>query len=497
LGKIKKILIANRGEIAMRIIRSARTLGIKTVVIYSSFDRDGLPVKLADESYLLRGTEVGETYLDIGQILHIAKNAKVDAIHPGYGFLSENSAFAEACAKEKIKFIGPSVKTLKLLGDKMAAKQLAQKAKVPVIAGYSGELPKGKDLEKIARDIGFPILVKAAAGGGGKGMRVVKDFPSLEDAVQSAAREAQAFFKDDRVFLEKYISHPRHIEVQILGDEKGNIVHLYERECSLQRRHQKMMEESPSPSIAPELREAICAAAVKLAKAAKYSSAGTVEFLLDPQDRFYFLEVNARLQVEHPVTESITGLDLVEEQFKIAEGKPLGFSQKKIRPKGHAIECRLYAEDPENQFLPAEGRVGVLRQPKGRGIRIDGALQEGQPIHPIYDPMLAKLIVSGKDRAEVLEKMRKLLAEFILLGVRHNLDFLKFLLETAPLTEGHYHTHTVQEFTQEFLQGRKFPQGLPAAAFAVAALVQRSVTPVAKESKTLEIIHLLRGFRNA
>lgn len=495
--KIKKVLIANRGEIALRIIRSARALGIKTAAIYSSFDRDSLPVKSADESYALRGIEVAETYLDIEQILHIAKNAKVDAIHPGYGFLSENPAFAEACAKAKIKFIGPSIKTLKLLGDKVAAKQLAQKAKVPVVPGYSGKLPSGKELGKIASQVGFPILVKAAAGGGGKGMRVVKDISSLEEAVHSAAREAQAFFKDDRVFLEKYIPHPRHIEVQILGDEKGNIIHLFERECSLQRRHQKMMEESPSPSITPELRDEICNAAVKLAKAAKYSSAGTLEFLLDPEDRFYFLEVNARLQVEHPVTESVTGIDLVKEQFKIAEGKALSFSQKKIRPKGHAMECRLYAEDPENQFLPAEGRVGVLHQPKGRGIRIDGALQHGQTVHSVYDPMLAKLIVSGKDREEVLKKMQDLLGEFVLLGIRHNLDFLKFILETAPLIEGRYHTHTVQEFIEEFLQGRKFPQDIPDAAFTVAALARRSASTASRETKGFEINFLLRGFRNA
>jgi acetyl-CoA carboxylase biotin carboxylase subunit len=497
LGKIKKILIANRGEIAMRILKSARELGMKTVVIYSSFDRDSLPVTSADESYLLRGTEVSETYLDIPQILQIARSAKVDAIHPGYGFLSENPDFAAACGKAKIKFIGPSVKTLRLLGDKVAAKQLAQKAKLPVVSGFAGVLPKGKELEKIARDIGFPILVKAAAGGGGKGMRIVKDLQSLEEAVSSAAREAQAFFKDDRVFLEKYISHPRHIEVQILGDEKGNVVHLFERECSLQRRHQKMMEESPSPSITSELREAICAAAVKLAVAAKYSSAGTVEFLLDSEDRFYFLEVNARLQVEHPVTESITGIDLVKEQFRIAEGKTLCFSQKKIRQKGHAMECRLYAEDPENQFLPAEGRVGVLRQPKGRGIRIDGALQEGQPIHPIYDPMLAKLIVSGKSREEVLKKMKDVLGEFTLLGIRHNLDFLRFILQTKPVAVGHYHTHTVQEFTEEFLQRRRFPRDVPDAAFVVAAMVQRSAPATRTDAKNFEIIHLLRGFRNA
>jgi acetyl-CoA carboxylase biotin carboxylase subunit len=495
--KIKKVLIANRGEIALRIIRSARSLGIKTVAIYSSFDRDSLPVKSADESYSLRGTEVSETYLDIEQILHIAKKAKVDAIHPGYGFLSENPVFAEACAKAKIKFVGPSVKTLKLLGDKVAAKQLAEKAKVPVVPGYSGKLPSGKELEKIAAEVGFPILVKAAAGGGGKGMRVVQDKTSLEEAVGSAAREARAFFKDDRVFLEKYISHPRHIEVQILADQKGKVLHLFERECSLQRRHQKMMEESPSPSISPELREQICGAAVKLAKAAKYSSAGTVEFLLDPQDHFYFLEVNARLQVEHPVTETITGIDLVKEQFKIAEGKSLSFSQKKIKAKGHAMECRLYAEDPENQFLPAEGRVGILHQPKGRGIRIDGALHPGQTIHSVYDPMLAKLIVSGKNRGKVLKKMLGLLEGFVLLGIRHNLDFLKFILKTDPLINGHYHTHTVQEFIEKFLQGRSFPQDIPDAAFAVAALAQRSASTLSKETKGFEINYLLRGFRNA
>ncbi len=495
--EIKKVLIANRGEIALRIQRAAREMNIKTVAVYSRFDAASKFVKAADEAFPLRGTEVAETYLDIAQILELARRAKADAIHPGYGFLSENPSFAQACSQAKIKFIGPRPEVLQKLGNKVAAKQLAEQVGVPVIPGFASELPKGKKLQNIAEQIGFPVLVKAAAGGGGKGMRVVHDSKSLEEAVSSAAREAQAYFKDERVFFEKYIPNPRHIEVQILGDEAGNILHLFERECSLQRRHQKMMEESPSPSIEPKVRESICAAAIKLAKAAKYSSAGTMEFLVDPNDQFYFLEVNALLQVEHPVTESVTGIDLVKEQFKIAAGQPLAFTQNDIQQRGCAMECRLYAEDPENNFLPSEGRIGVLRQTQGPGIRVDAALEEGKEIASLYDPMLGKLIVSGDDRKEVLQKMKTLLKEFTLLGVRHNLDFMRFLLETPPVSQGRYHTHTVQEFLGDYLQSRKFPEGFPVAAWVVGAMTQRSAMPSPEVLEDIPPLKSLRGFRNA
>ncbi|HEX5034474.1 MAG TPA: ATP-grasp domain-containing protein, partial [bacterium] len=356
------------------------------------------------------------------------------------GFLSENADFAEACAAADIRFIGPSPKVMRELGSKVASKRIAVQAKVPVVPGYEGAMPEGAELKKIAKKIGYPLLIKAAAGGGGKGMRVVSEEKDLESAVESAVREAFAFFKDGTVFLEKYLVNPRHIEVQILGDEKGNLVHLFERECSVQRRHQKMIEETPSPSIDAKLRAQICEAAVKLAKQAGYSNAGTVEFIVDSENHFYFLEVNTRLQVEHPITEWVTGVDLVKAQIMIAQGHGLPFKQEEIVQRGHAVECRLYAEDPENEFLPAEGAVGVLVEPQGPGIRIDSSLEQGQRVSPLYDPMLAKLTVYGINRKEALLKTDALLRDYVLLGTRHNLDFLRFTVNAKAFQDGHYHT---------------------------------------------------------
>jgi acetyl/propionyl-CoA carboxylase alpha subunit len=493
---MKKILIANRGEIALRVLHAAHESGYGTVAVYSDPDAGSLPVRLAHEAYPLGGTEAVETYLDAEKILNIAKKTQVWAVHPGYGFLSENADFAAACERAGIRFLGPRPEAMRQLGSKIASKKLAKKAKVPVVPGFEVDLPKGEELHKLAKKIGFPLLIKAAAGGGGKGMRMVAEAKDLNDAVAGAQREAQAFFKDSTVFLEKYLSNPRHIEVQILGDEKGNLVHLYERECSIQRRHQKMIEEAPSPSIDAKFRKEICEAAVALAKEAEYSSAGTVEFIVDESGRFYFLEVNTRLQVEHPITEWTTGVDLVKAQILVGEGRALPFQQKDIVPRGHAIECRLYAEDPENDFLPAEGVVGVLREPRRPGVRVDSALEEGRAISSWYDPMLAKLTVHGPSRREALEKMDALLRDYVLLGVRHNLDFLRWILNYGPFQEGRYHTHTVAELLPLFRQSRNPETPAPPLAQAVVALAAGLTPSRAATSAGPDPARALQGFKN-
>ncbi len=497
----KKILIANRGEIARRILRAAREMRIPSVAIYSNPDSSSLHVQEANEAYPLEGIESKETYLDIEKIITIAKKAKVDAIHPGYGFVSENAEFAQACEKAKIKFIGPSVKAMKLLASKVASKELAKKVKVPVVPGTVGAnlvfaqnkgRSQGSPLQELAKEIGYPLLLKATAGGGGKGMRIVHKASELQEGVEGAEREALAFFKDKTLFIEKYIENPKHIEVQLLGDEHGNLVHLFERECSIQRRHQKMIEESPSPSLSPKLQEAICEAALKIAKEANYSSAGTAEFLLDSKGNFYFLEVNARLQVEHPVTEEVTGIDLVQAQIRIAAGEKLWFKQKDVKQKGHAIECRLYAEDPENQFLPSEGKAALLREPRSEGIRIDSALEEGKEILPYYDPMLAKLIVWASDRKEAISKMQKLLRDYVLLGIRHNLDVLHYLLETSAFMKNTYHTHTVSQVIEDYIQGKK----VWADKFKKLAPLFKTSPVISNPKRKYDLPESLKGFRN-
>ncbi len=497
--RLKKILIANRGEIARRVIHAAKELGYGTVAVYSDPDADSLPVREADEAYRLPGSEVKETYLDSERILAIAKEAGVWGLHPGYGFLSENAGFAEDCANAGVKFIGPKPETMRVLGSKVASKQLAKQAKVPTVPGFEGDLPQGKDLAELAEKIGYPLLIKAAAGGGGKGMRVVHGPEELEESARSAEREALAFFKDKTIFLEKYLERPRHIEVQILGDAQGNLVHLYERECSVQRRHQKMIEETPSPSIDERFREEICAAALRIAKQAGYESAGTVEFIVDEQDKFFFLEVNTRLQVEHPVTEAVTGIDLVKAQILVAEGQALPFKQEDISQRGHAIECRLYAEDPENGFLPAEGKVGVLVEPQRPGLRIESSLESGKPILSLYDPMLAKLIAVGFNRKEALQKMDSLLRDYILLGVRHNLDFLRFTLNSQAFQAGHYHTHSVAGLLEQYFEKRGKDLPAPDLAYAVAALAGKPAPAKAEGASVSshELAEHWRGFKNA
>ncbi len=493
----EKLLIANRGEIARRINFAAREMGIKTVAIYSDPDAEALHVIEADEAYGLDGIESAETYLDISKVIAIAKKSGAQAIHPGYGFLSENANFANACEQEGIQFIGPSSKVITLLGSKIASKELAKKINISMVPGYSGEIPHGKKLQELAEKIGYPLLIKAAAGGGGKGMRVVHGPEELEEMIAGAEREAFAFFKDKTLFIERYFVKSKHIEVQILGDHHGNLIHLFERECSVQRRHQKMIEESPSPSLSAELRQRICEAAIKIAQAAGYCSAGTVEFLVDEQSHFYFLEVNTRLQVEHPVTEMVTGIDLVKAQIRIAAGETLNITQSQISQRGHAIECRLYAEDPENHFLPSEGKIGILKEPARPGIRIDSALEQGKPVLPYYDPMLAKLIVWGSDRQEAIQKMRMLLEDFSLLGIRHNLDFLKFVHESQEFIDGHYHTHSVAEWMPSFLSSRQKDKSL-SHAIALLASQQPVTQPTMAGSfheKSNPILRLA-GFRN-
>ncbi|GIX47938.1 MAG: hypothetical protein KatS3mg131_2149 [Candidatus Tectimicrobiota bacterium] len=423
---MRKLLIANRGEIAVRILRAARELGLRTVAVYSEADRDALHVRLADEAYPLGPPEPAASYLNVARLLEVARACGADAVHPGYGFLAENPDFAEACQQAGLTFVGPSPQAMRRLGSKIAAKTLAQAAGVPVIPSFHA--PDAATLAQqapaAAARLGYPVLIKAAAGGGGKGMRLVQRPEDLQPALEASAREAQQAFGDPTLLLEKYLVRPRHVEVQVLGDLHGNLVHLGERECSIQRRHQKIIEEAPSPAVTPPLRARLAEAALRLAAAAGYTNAGTVEFLLDGDGQFYFLEVNTRLQVEHPVTELVTGIDLVHQQLRIARGEPLAFTQGDVVLRGHAIECRLYAEDPARDFLPASGRVAVLREPVAPGCRIDSGLVPQGEITPYYDPILAKLIAYGRTRQEAILRLQALLRDYVLLGVTTNRQFL-------------------------------------------------------------------------
>jgi acetyl-CoA carboxylase biotin carboxylase subunit len=407
-----KILIANRGEIALRIIRACREMGIQTVVVYSTADRDAAYLKLADQSVCIGDAPPSESYLNIPHIISAAEISDVQAIHPGYGFLAENDHFAEVCRSCKIEFIGPSVKAMAAVGDKVECKKLAKRAKVPTVPGSDGAIEDDKVALKLADDIGYPVIIKAAAGGGGRGMRVAHNDVSLRAGLKQARAEAENAFKDSTVYIERYVEFGRHVEVQILADNHGNALHLYERDCSMQRRHQKLVEESPCPFIKPEVREKICAAAVRLVKAAHYTNAGTVEFLVDRKQNFYLLEVNARIQVEHPVTEEVTGIDLIKQQIRIAANEPLAIKQKDIVQTGHAIECRINAEDPARNFTPSPGLIEELRVPGGPGVRLDSHAYAGYRIPPNYDSMIGKLIVHRPTRAEAIASMKRALSEF-------------------------------------------------------------------------------------
>jgi acetyl-CoA carboxylase, biotin carboxylase subunit len=435
-----KILVANRGEIAVRVIRACHELGIRAVAVYSEVDRAALHVLKADEAYAIGPSPAAESYLHIENILDAARRSVAEAIHPGYGFLSENSRFASACRDAGIKFIGPSPESIELMGSKTRARQQMEKAGVPFVPGTSRGLDSVAEAKAIAATFGYPIMLKAAAGGGGKGMRLVRSESDLASSFDSARSEAQRAFGDDEIYLEKAILNPRHIEMQILADEHGNCVYLGERECSIQRRHQKVLEESPSPAVTPEMRRRMGEVAVKAAKAASYANAGTIEFLADANNSFYFLEMNTRLQVEHPVTELVTGLDLVHLQIRIAAGEKLPFAQVEVQLRGHAIECRLYAEDPDNNFFPSPGQVTTLSEPSGPGIRIDSGIYSGWNVPLDYDPLLAKLIAYGENRQQAIARLNRAASEYFVGGVRTNLSLFQRILQDPAFVAGEVDT---------------------------------------------------------
>jgi acetyl-CoA carboxylase biotin carboxylase subunit len=440
-----KVLIANRGEIAVRVVRACRDLGLKSVAVYSDADRAAPHVRMADEAVHLGPSTASESYLNIGKILDAARKTGAGAIHPGYGFLSENADFADACAAAGLIFVGPPGQVMRDLGEKTAAKRIAVGANVPIVPGYNAGLEDAAQAAKIAEEIGYPVLLKAAAGGGGKGIRFVLAPDELAASLRLAQSEALGAFGDSTVYMEKAVTPARHIEVQIFGDTHGNVVHLGERECSIQRRHQKLIEESPSVALDDELRAGFTSAAVALGKAAGYVNAGTVEFLLGPDRNFYFLEVNTRLQVEHPVTEWRTGLDLVREQLRIAAGLPLSFTQEQVSFRGHAIEARITAEDPLNRFLPASGYVAALQEPAGPGVRLDGGIYAGMQVPLFYDSLLAKLVCWGQDRTEALARMRRALDEYTIAGVRTTIPFHQWLLRHPSFIAGDFSTDFIAE----------------------------------------------------
>ena len=468
-----RLLIANRGEIACRVIRSARRLGIHTIAVYSDADRDARHVRLADAARRIGPPPAKESYLDIAAILAAAKDAGAEAIHPGYGFLSENEDFAAACGKAGIVFVGPSPEAIAAMGDKAAAKRLMEKAGVPLVPGYHGEKQDAALLEKEAARIGFPVLIKPSAGGGGKGMRVVTEKKSFAAQLEGAKREALSSFNDERVLIERYLERPRHIEIQVFGDSQGNVVHLFERDCSVQRRHQKVIEEAPAPGMTEARRREMGEAAVAAAKAISYSGAGTVEFIAEQDGRFYFMEMNTRLQVEHPVTEMITGLDLVEWQLRVAAGEPLPLRQEEIAIRGHAIEARLYAEDPARDFLPATGKLAHLAFPaESANVRIDTGVEAGAEISPWYDPMIAKLIVHGADRAAALSRLRQALAQVEVAGVLTNAAFLGRIAACRAFGEAELDTGLIERNQAELFPVRSAPSDLMLAAAAFAELAE-------------------------
>jgi acetyl-CoA carboxylase, biotin carboxylase subunit len=451
--KIRKILVANRGEIALRIMRSAKEMGIETVAVFSEADRQALHVRYADEAVGIGPPPSAQSYLRGEKIIEAALLTGADAIHPGYGFLSENAAFAQAVADAGLIFIGPSPHSIEIMGSKLAAKNAVRQFNIPMVPGIPEAVSDVKIAREQANRIGYPVLIKASAGGGGKGMRLVEKESELEEQMQRAISEATAAFGDGSVFIEKYILSPKHIEIQILGDKHGNLVHLFERECSIQRRHQKVIEEAPSAILTPEVREKMGEAAVLAAQSCGYYGAGTVEFVVDKDLQFYFLEMNTRLQVEHPVTEQITGVDLVKEQIRIAAGEKLSFSQKDLKINGHALEVRVYAEDPANNFLPVTGTLQTYIRPQGAGVRVDDGFEEGMEIPVYYDPMIAKLITTGKDRSEAIARMQRAIDEYQITGIETTLAFCRFALSHPAFADGSFDTHFVaQHFKPEMLQ---------------------------------------------
>lgn len=478
---MQKILIANRGEIALRVMRSARKMGIQTVAIYSDVDRHAPHVQYADQAFCVGPAPSSESYLNMDKIIEICKANQVDGIHPGYGFLSENAVFAKKVTDAGITFIGPSPHSIEIMGSKLAAKDAVKDYDIPMVPGIDRAIEDVDLAISIANDIGFPILIKASAGGGGKGMRIVENAEELPEQMARAISEAKSAFGDGAVFIEKYIASPRHIEIQVLADRHGNTVHLFERECSIQRRHQKVVEEAPSAVLTPEVRKTMGEAAVKVAEAVNYEGAGTVEFLIDDQLNFYFLEMNTRLQVEHPVTEIITGVDLVEQQIKVARGETLDFSQEDLSIKGHAVELRVYAEDPVNNFLPSVGNLERYQIPEGEGIRVDDGFKEGMDIPIYYDPMIAKLITYAPTRALAIQKMKEAIAAYHIEGVETTLPFGRFVMEHEAFLSGNFNTHFVKQHydVDELAFGKAIEAEL--AALLVAKVME-------KEKKSLKTI---------
>jgi len=440
----KRILVANRGEIALRILRACRELGVETVAIFSEADRGAAYLSMADETYCVGPAKPADSYLKIDRVISAAEIGNVQAIHPGYGFLAENAHFADVCRSCNIDFIGPSHEAMGRLGDKNAARELAKQSGVPTVPGSEGLVESEADAVRVAHEIGFPVLIKASAGGGGRGMRVALNDLSLKSALQHARGEAEAAFGNGDLYLEKYIEHPRHVEVQILADHHGNVVHLFERDCSIQRRHQKLIEESPAPLLSDETRQAMCEAAVRLVKAADYTNAGTVEFIVDPQGQFYFIELNARIQVEHPVTEMLTGVDLIKAQILVAAGEPLPFAQEDITRRGAVIECRVNAEDADHGFRPSPGRIERLIVPGGFGVRFDSHVHAGYEISPFYDSMIGKLLVHQPTRAEAIASMRRALAELRIEGVKTTVPLSLRVLEHSAFVEGRVDTTFIE-----------------------------------------------------
>lgn len=480
---IKKILIANRGEIAVRIIRACKELGIKSVSVYSEADKNSLHTTLADEAYFIGGSPSSESYLNKDKIISIARESKSDAIHPGYGYFSENADFIESVEKSGLIFIGPSAGSVKLMGSKTAARQLMKKNKVPIVPGTTESVNTIEEGIKISKEIGYPVLLKAAAGGGGKGMRKISSEKEFADAFEATKREALKSFANDDIYIEKFIVNPKHIEVQVIADKHGNYAHLFERECSIQRRHQKIIEEAPSSFVDPETRQKITKAGVNAAKACNYFNAGTIEFLMDSNKEFYFLEMNTRLQVEHPVTELITGIDLVKEQIHIAEGKKLSFRQEDLKISGHAIESRIYAEDSENNFLPAIGNLNEFEIPSGPGIRVDAGFTRGSEISMFYDPLIAKLVCWAGDREQAISRMMRALKEFRISGVINNIPFLLEVYGNKKFRNGNFDIDFIEKesLVDKFRDDKTSrDKNLDDVASAFAALMKMKKNPLAQ-----------------
>ncbi len=472
MRQIKKLLVANRGEIALRVMRSAREMNIKTVAVYSEADRNALHVRFADEAVFIGPPASSESYLKMDKIIAAAKLTGADAIHPGYGFLSENEDFAQLCEDSNIIFVGPSAKSIELMGSKLGAKAAVAKFNVPLVPGTSEPINDIPAAKKLAKEIGYPVLIKASAGGGGKGMRIVENENEFEEQMERAVSEAISSFGDGAVFIEKYVTKPRHIEFQVFGDKHGNVVHLFERECSIQRRHQKVVEEAPSAVLTPALRKAMGEAAVNAAKACNYYGAGTIEFILNENLDFYFLEMNTRLQVEHPVTEAITGLDLVQLQIKVAQGEKLPFKQEDLTMKGHAIEIRVYAEDPANNFLPDIGTLQTYVRPQGHGIRVDDGFEQGMSIPFYYDPMIAKLICYAETREAAIEKMIRAIQDYQITGLETTLGFCDFVMHHEAFRSGHFDTKFVENYfkPEVLIKPANEEESLLAAALASVVL---------------------------